>query len=169
MNNYPSKHTQYVFINHPFIHPSSDQPLPSIKKVMIITTNINRRQMSSLSHPYHLVTVSPWPILMSIALLLLGLIICSWLTHRLTSFNYVILCVAFTGLTTYQWFRDIIREAQGGYHTKVVQQGIYLSFLIFLVTEVMLFFSFFWAFFHSSLAPGVELGCVWPKFWGPKN
>ena len=26
----------------------------------------------------------------------------------------------------------------------------------------MLFFSFFWAFFHSSLAPSVELGAYWP-------
>ena len=26
----------------------------------------------------------------------------------------------------------------------------------------MFFFSFFWAFFHSSLSPTVELGSVWP-------
>jgi cytochrome c oxidase subunit 3 len=26
----------------------------------------------------------------------------------------------------------------------------------------MLFFSFFWAFFHSSLAPAVDIGSVWP-------
>ena len=26
----------------------------------------------------------------------------------------------------------------------------------------MLFLSFFWAFFHSSLSPSVELGCQWP-------
>lgn len=26
----------------------------------------------------------------------------------------------------------------------------------------MLFFSLFWAYFHSSLAPAVELGSVWP-------
>lgn len=122
---------------------------------------IQTRNMS-VSHPYHLVTVSPWPLLMSFALLLLGLVICSWLTHRLTSFTYPILCFTLIGLITYQWFRDVIREAQGGFHTKVVQQGIYISFLIFLATEVMLFFSFFWAFFHSSLAPAIELGAVWP-------
>jgi cytochrome c oxidase subunit 3 len=65
-------------------------------------------------------------------------------------------------LITYQWFRDIVREAQGGYHTKKVQNGIYVSFLVFLVTEIMLFLSLFWAFFHSSLAPAIELGCTWP-------
>jgi cytochrome c oxidase subunit 3 len=26
----------------------------------------------------------------------------------------------------------------------------------------MLFFSFFWAFFHSSFSPSVELGAMWP-------
>lgn len=26
----------------------------------------------------------------------------------------------------------------------------------------MLFFSFFWAFFHSSLSPAVDIGSMWP-------
>jgi len=26
----------------------------------------------------------------------------------------------------------------------------------------MLFFSFFWAYFNSALAPNVEVGCQWP-------
>jgi cytochrome c oxidase subunit 3 len=116
----------------------------------------------SVAHPYHLVTVSPWPLLMSFSFLFLGLIICSWLTHRLTSFAPVILCFSLMGLVVFQWFRDIVREAQGGSHTKVVQQGIYISFLLFLITEIMLFVSFFWCFLHSSLAPGIELGAIWP-------
>ncbi len=125
-----------------------------------------KRNQSSLSHPYHIVDISPWPILMSFALLFFGLIICSWLTHRLTSWTYPIINLILIILISYQWFRDIIREGQGGYHTKKVQSGIYISFLVFLVTEVMLFFSFFWAFFHASLAPGIELGCTWPKIGG---
>lgn len=28
----------------------------------------------------------------------------------------------------------------------------------------MLFLGFFWAFYHSSLAPSVELGVVWPPY-----
>ena len=34
--------------------------------------------------------------------------------------------------------------------------------LLFIASEVMFFFSFFWAFFHSSLAPGYAIGGVWP-------
>lgn len=59
------------------------------------------------------------------------------------------------------WWRDVIREAKGGYHTTPVQQGILIGFLLFLLSEVMLFVSFFWAFFHSSLSPNVELA-LWP-------
>ena len=51
----------------------------------------------------------------------------------------------------------MIREAKGGYHTTRVQRGILIGFLLFLLSEVMLFVSLFWALFHSSLAPNVEL------------
>ena len=34
--------------------------------------------------------------------------------------------------------------------------------MLFILSEVMFFFGFFWAFFHSRLAPTPELGCVWP-------
>lgn len=33
---------------------------------------------------------------------------------------------------------------------------------LFLLSEAMLFFPFFWAFFHTSLAPTIAVGCVWP-------
>lgn len=54
------------------------------------------------------------------------------------------------------WWRDVIREAIGGFHTKIVQKGIYIGFLLFLISEIMIFFSLFWCFFHSSLAPAIE-------------
>jgi cytochrome c oxidase subunit 3 len=32
--------------------------------------------------------------------------------------------------------------------------------ILFIVSEVMFFFAFFWAFFHSALAPVVEIGAI---------
>ena len=64
-----------------------------------------------------------------------------------------------TGLSTilyvmFTWWRDIIREATfEGQHTAVVQRGLRLGMILFIVSEIMFFFAFFWAFFHSSLAP----------------
>lgn len=37
--------------------------------------------MSMYKHPYHLVDVSPWPILLSFSLLSLGFTVVKWLTH----------------------------------------------------------------------------------------
>jgi cytochrome c oxidase subunit 3 len=61
------------------------------------------------------------------------------------------------------WWRDIIREATWqGYHTKIVQKGIKIGVILFIISEIMFFFAFFWAFFHSSLAPTIQIGSVWP-------
>ncbi len=61
------------------------------------------------------------------------------------------------------WWRDVIREATfEGHHTTLVQKGMRYGMILFIVSEVMFFFSFFWAFFHSSLSPTVELGSIWP-------
>lgn len=112
-----------------------------------------------LKHPYHLVDVSPWPFLLSITLLSAAMSMVNWLTHNTTALLLQILIIL---LISYQWWRDVVREARAGYHTSVVQKGILIGFLLFLLSEIMLFFSFFWAFFHSSLAPSVELGAYWP-------
>jgi heme/copper-type cytochrome/quinol oxidase subunit 3 len=54
---------------------------------------------------------------------------------------------------------EIIKEATfGGFHTRVVRTGLKNGFFLFLVSEIMLFFGFFRAFFHSSLCPAVEIG-----------
>ena len=43
-----------------------------------------------------------------------------------------------------RWFRDIVIEATfQGMHTKPVQRGLKLGFKLFLLSELMLFFSFF--------------------------
>ncbi len=63
----------------------------------------------------------------------------------------------------YVWWRDVVREATFlGYHNSKVRGGIRLGFIFFILSEVMFFASWFWAYFHSSLAPAIELGAVWP-------
>jgi cytochrome c oxidase subunit 3 len=63
------------------------------------------------------------------------------------------------------WFMEIFREATvEGFHTLVVKKGLKSGFLLFIASEIMLFFGFFWAFFHSALSPSIELGSVWPPY-----
>jgi len=37
-----------------------------------------------------------------------------------------------------------------------------LGIVLFIVSEVFAFLSIFWAFFHSSLSPAIEIGGTWP-------
>jgi cytochrome c oxidase subunit 3 len=37
-----------------------------------------------------------------------------------------------------------------------------MGMVLFIVSEIMFFFAFFWAFFHSSTSPAIEIGGVWP-------
>jgi cytochrome c oxidase subunit 3 len=68
-----------------------------------------------------------------------------------------------TLLTSYQWWRDIRREASlQGYHTPAVEWNIRWGIALFIVSEVLFFFSFFWAYFHMRLSPVLELGLKWP-------
>nr|WNH20548.1 cytochrome c oxidase subunit III [Polydactylus sexfilis] len=112
-------------------------------------------------HPYHMVDPSPWPLTGAVAALLVtsGLVV--WFHHDSTlllSLGLVLLL-----LTMYQWWRDVIREATfQGHHTLPVQVGLRLGMGLFITSEVLFFTGFFWAFFHSSLAPAPELGSIWP-------
>ena len=49
-----------------------------------------------------------------------------------------------------------------GNHTEQVKRGLTIGFALFIASEVMAFLSVFWAYFHSSLVPAVEIGGVWP-------
>nr|CDN96557.1 cytochrome c oxidase subunit 3 [Cherax quadricarinatus] len=118
--------------------------------------------MSSHSHhAFHLVDVSPWPLTGSISAMLLTSGLIKWF-HQ---FNPDLLFFSFIPifLTMIQWWRDVTREGTyQGLHTQAVMKGLRWGMILFIVSEVLFFFSFFWAFFHSSLAPTIEIGMFWP-------
>jgi cytochrome c oxidase subunit 3 len=114
-------------------------------------------------HPFHLVEPSPYPLLVSLALLITTL--SGVMTFHGYSNGAFLLLLGFlsTVFGMGLWFKDVVREATyQGHHTIAVQKGLIMGFILFVVSEVMFCLSFFWAFFHSSLAPTVELGASWP-------
>jgi len=119
--------------------------------------------LSYQRHTFHLVDVSPWPIIGGSAAFILtnGAVM---YFHSFKNGSFVMFFGLFLVILTMAvWWRDVIREATfEGHHTKIVQKGLRYSMILFIVSEVMFFLAFFWAFFHSSLAPTVELGSVWP-------
>nr|APX39765.1 cytochrome c oxidase subunit 3 [Lachnaia tristigma] len=113
------------------------------------------------NHPFHLVDVSPWPILgaMGAMTMMIGLI--QWF-HQLDN-SLLMMGLVINILVSTQWWRDVAREATfQGHHTLKVALGLRWGMILFIVSEVFFFISFFWGFFHSSLSPSVELGLTWP-------
>jgi len=51
-----------------------------------------------------------------------------------------------------------MRESLIGYHTHKLEISLRVGMLLFILSEVFFFVSFFWAFYDASLAPRAELG-----------
>lgn len=113
------------------------------------------------NHPFHLVDQSPWPVVGAGGAFILVSGLLQW--FHLYDISLLIVGLVVTLLTMYQWWRDVAREgAFQGLHTRVVILGLRWGIILFIVSEVLFFVSFFWAFFHRRLAPSIELGLQWP-------
>nr|YP_010943702.1 cytochrome c oxidase subunit III [Ennucula tenuis]WLV28172.1 cytochrome c oxidase subunit 3 [Ennucula tenuis] len=112
-------------------------------------------------NPFHLVEFSPWPLTASCGAFFLTVGLASWMHgYTMMILELGICCISVTMML---WWRDVIREATyQGFHTNPVGTGLRVGMILFIISEVCFFFSFFWAYFHSSLAPTTELGSCWP-------
>lgn len=116
--------------------------------------------MNKIHHPFHIVTVSPWPILISLCIFNNIASSTLWI-HKIES--NPLISIPPTLLCIYLWWKDVIREATfSGSHSKKVLKNIRLGIILFIISEVFFFISFFWIYFHSSLSPRIELGQSWP-------
>lgn len=112
------------------------------------------------SHPWHLVNPSPWPFVLSSAVFLVA-------TGGVLAMHHhgpwtLCLGVALLLYALMAWSRDIVAESRQGHHTLPVRRGLKAGFVLFVLSEIMFFGGFFWAFFDARLAPAEVLGSVWP-------
>nr|YP_010743023.1 cytochrome c oxidase subunit III [Anagonalia emeiensis]WEU75304.1 cytochrome c oxidase subunit III [Anagonalia emeiensis] len=124
------------------------------------------------NHPFHLVNNSPWPINSSIGVMTMTTGMVMWF-HK-TNLSLFIMGFIIIIVTMIQWWRDITRESTfQGLHTKKVMMSMKLGMIMFIISEILFFSSFFWTFFHSSLSPTMEIGLNWPpsgiKTFDPMN
>ena len=82
-----------------------------------------------------------------------------WKGIHFSQNNFLIFLLLFLGLifTFHFWFRDLLRELDKKYEVLLII--FFLVFLLFIVSEGLLFVSFFWTSFHSLSSP--TLG-IWP-------
>nr|QHF17692.1 cytochrome c oxidase subunit III [Trichiosoma vitellina] len=117
--------------------------------------------MSKINHPFHLVDYSPWPLLSSLSTMILLMGSINWFHYN--NNNLILVGIFLTLLIMFQWWRDIVRESTyQGKHTTFVTNGMRWGMILFIISEILFFVSFFWAFFHSSLSPNIDIGSIWP-------
>merc|ERR1712113_1262679 len=80
--------------------------------------------------------------------------------------NFLIFIFIILGLifSFHLWFRDLLRELGKKYEILLI--FIFLLFLLFLVSEGLLFVSFFWTSFHSLCSPTLGI-CFGEGFYLP--
>ncbi|MEK9725995.1 MAG: cytochrome c oxidase subunit 3, partial [Rhodospirillaceae bacterium] len=117
---------------------------------------------SESNHPYHLVNPSQWPFVGSVAAMGMAIGGIHYM-HGGTIFGFLA-GLALMLFVMFVWWRDVIREAQSGVdHTSVVKHGLRVGMVLFITSEVMFFFAFFWAFFAATI-PAISRTAhdVWP-------
>lgn len=125
-----------------------------------------------MQHQFHIVNRSQLPFLASGFAMLttfsLALFFHNSHSRSLQVWDTFLLHCAVIGImcVMFGWFLIIIYESGRGFHTNIVQTGLRVGFWLFLVSEAMLFFSFFWGYFHYSLNPPITMGHQWPTEMG---
>ncbi len=101
-------------------------------------------------HDYHLVDPSPWPIIGAVSAFVLA--ICAiFAMHGWISWWWIGPGVIGILYTMFGWWVDVVKEANRGDHTPVVQLHLRYGMIMFIASEVMFFVAWFWAFFDASL------------------
>lgn len=139
---------------------------PSFKPTNSLLTTwkaISKNFINLEQHPFHMVDPSPWPFAISFSLYFLACTLnLAFNFGNSTPFD-IFISLGITLFILFCWINDVITESIFfGHHTKKVLFGLISGLSYFIVSELFLFISIFWAFFHLSLTPSIFIGACWP-------
>lgn len=124
---------------------------------------LNKVSKFTQRHPFHLVDVSPWPFIASLSIFSCTVSGVTYMHGYQKSEVILLLSFILLLVIMYVWWRDVIREAVfEGHHTSMVQKGLRFGVILFIISEILFFFGFFWAFFYNSSEPSLFIGAIWP-------
>ena len=103
------------------------------------------------NHDYHILPPSLWPLLGAISAFVMLTGAVAWM-HNSGPWAFLI---GFVGVlyVMFGWWADVINEGETGDHTPVVRIGLQYGVILFIMSEVMFFVAWFWAFFKNALYP----------------
>ncbi|MFQ5766047.1 MAG: cytochrome c oxidase subunit 3 [Rhodospirillales bacterium] len=116
-------------------------------------------------HPYHMVPPSRWPAVgtFSAVTMAFGAV---WYMKG-GPIDLLLLGVATLLYTFYGWWRDVVIESRSGVdHTDVVRRGLRMGMVMFIASEVMFFYAFFWAYFNATVP---FLSATAHEVWPPEG
>ena len=116
------------------------------------------------NHDYHILEPSILPFLAAVAgfFMLFGAVL--WMQ----GISWIMFALGFIGVLYVMtaWWWEVIKESNIGDHTPVVRLGLRYGFIMFIMSEVMFFVAWFWAFFKNALYPmgpqSPAVDGVWP-------
>ncbi|MCA1999381.1 MAG: cytochrome c oxidase subunit 3 [Hyphomicrobiales bacterium] len=111
------------------------------------------------NHDYHILPLSPWPFVGSVSAFVMAVGAVMWMKKMTLGglpMGSFLFFAGFLGVlyTMYGWWSDVVREANSGDHTRVVQMHHRYGMILFIASEVMFFVAWFWAYFDAALWPG---------------
>ncbi|QKX01096.1 cytochrome C oxidase subunit III [Wolbachia endosymbiont of Dipetalonema caudispina] len=110
--------------------------------------------MKAKEHDFHLVDPSPWPISISVAVLILIVGLISTLHKQTFGIFGLILGISTISVVLFYWWRDVIKEAiYDKCHTAIVKHGLRIAMYLFIFSEIIFFTAFFCSFFKAWLDP----------------
>ncbi len=111
----------------------------------------------SKNHDYHVLPPSIWPLTGAVGAVVMLTGVIHWVSPQIDEANrspWVFLIGLLMVLyTMFGWWTDVIHEGETGDHTPVVQIGLRYGMILFIMSEVMFFVAWFWAFFKNRLYP----------------
>jgi len=110
---------------------------------------------------FHLVELSPWPILTSFSFFSFALGVVIMVRHFYV-FSFL-LSLLLLLISSFLWGRDVHREGcYEGSHNFEVIVGFKVGIILFILSECFFFLGMFWGYLDLAEAPSVEFGGVWP-------
>lgn len=110
---------------------------------------------------FHLVELSPWPIISSINTNIFFISIIKFIKHKTNIL--LIFSLSTLALSSLLWWSSVNRERSiQGLHNKKTHTLFKAGIALFIASEVLLFTSIFWNFFHLSFEASVAIYGNWP-------
>nr|YP_011001031.1 cytochrome c oxidase subunit 3 [Mastophorus muris]WPN85867.1 cytochrome c oxidase subunit 3 [Mastophorus muris] len=111
---------------------------------------------------YHKMSFSYYPFLVGIGVL--GLDFSLVVFMKLGLFKSFFICLMYLLFIFVLWIKDVFLEGSSGQYTQQDCRMFRQGFRLFLLSELVLFFTIFWTFLDSALCPVTWIGGVWSPF-----